>query len=153
MKTLKRDHLRVSPVPDAGTALGQIAGGFDDDKENHPQSGLRTRSPARSDAPINPPRRPVETRATQVRLICSGVESSEKRTVTEAASFASLSIRQARWRRSIYAPSATCRRQASLSSALRRSSRKMVEAARPSAKAIARSDRPLAFRPASRSLS
>ena len=45
VKTLKRDHLRVSPVPDAGTALGQIAGGFDDDTENHPPSGLRTRSP------------------------------------------------------------------------------------------------------------
>jgi putative transposase len=30
VKTLKRDYLRVSPVPDATTALDQIAGGFDD---------------------------------------------------------------------------------------------------------------------------
>jgi putative transposase len=45
VKTLKRDHLRVSPVPDAKTALDQIAGWFDDYNENHPHSGLRMRSP------------------------------------------------------------------------------------------------------------
>ena len=43
--TLKRDYLRVSPVPDARTALDQIAGWFDDYNENHPHSGLRMRSP------------------------------------------------------------------------------------------------------------
>ncbi len=45
VKTLKRDHLRINSVPDAATALGQIAGWFDDHNENHPHSGLRMRSP------------------------------------------------------------------------------------------------------------
>ena len=45
VKTFKRDYLRVSPVPDARTALDQIAGWFDDYNENHPHSGLRMRSP------------------------------------------------------------------------------------------------------------
>ena len=45
VKTLKRDYLRVSPVPDATTALDQITGWFDDYDENHPHSGLRMRSP------------------------------------------------------------------------------------------------------------
>ena len=45
VKTLKRDYLRVNPVPDARTALDQIAGWFDDYNENHPHSGLRMRSP------------------------------------------------------------------------------------------------------------
>ena len=45
VKTLKRDYLRISPVPDAKTALDHIAGWFDDYNENHPHSGLRMRSP------------------------------------------------------------------------------------------------------------
>ena len=45
VKTFKRDYLRVRPVPDARTALDQIAGWFDDYNENHPHSGLRMRSP------------------------------------------------------------------------------------------------------------
>ena len=45
VKTLKRDYLRISPVPDAKTALDKIAGWFDDYNENHPHSGLRMRSP------------------------------------------------------------------------------------------------------------
>jgi putative transposase len=45
VKTFKRDYLRVSPVPDAKTALDQIAGWFDDYNENHPHSGLPMRSP------------------------------------------------------------------------------------------------------------
>ena len=45
VKTLKRDYVRVHPVPDATTALDQIAGWFDDYNENHPHSGLRMRSP------------------------------------------------------------------------------------------------------------
>jgi len=48
VKTLKRDYLRVGPVPDARTALDQIAGWFDDYNENHPHSGLRMRSPRES---------------------------------------------------------------------------------------------------------
>ena len=45
VKTLKRDYVRVNPIPDAATALDQIAGWFEDYNENHPHSGLRMRSP------------------------------------------------------------------------------------------------------------
>jgi putative transposase len=45
VKTFKRDYLRVSPLPNAAMALGQIAGWFEDYNENHPHSGLRMRSP------------------------------------------------------------------------------------------------------------
>ena len=45
VKTFKRDYVRVNPVPDALTALRQIAGWFEDYNENHPHSGLRMRSP------------------------------------------------------------------------------------------------------------
>ena len=40
MKTLKRDYLRMSSVPEAETALDQTAGWFDDYNENYPHSGL-----------------------------------------------------------------------------------------------------------------
>jgi transposase InsO family protein len=45
VKTFKRDYVRVNPLPDALTALRQIAGWFEDYNENHPHSGLRMRSP------------------------------------------------------------------------------------------------------------
>ena len=45
VKTFKRDYVRVNPVPDALTALRQIAGWFEDYNENHPHSGLRMHSP------------------------------------------------------------------------------------------------------------
>jgi len=45
VKTFKRDYVRVNPLPDAATALQQIAGWFEDYNENHPHSGLRMRSP------------------------------------------------------------------------------------------------------------
>jgi putative transposase len=45
VKTFKRDYARVNPLPDAVTALGKIAGWFEDYNENHPHSGLRMRSP------------------------------------------------------------------------------------------------------------
>ena len=45
VKTLKRDHVRVNPLPDAAAALGQFAGWFEDYNENHPHTGLRMRSP------------------------------------------------------------------------------------------------------------
>lgn len=45
VKTFKRDYLRVNPLPDAKTALDQLAGWFEDYNENHPHSGLRMRSP------------------------------------------------------------------------------------------------------------
>lgn len=44
VKTLKRDYLRVNPVPDARTAFNQIDGRFGDYNETHPHSGLRVRS-------------------------------------------------------------------------------------------------------------
>jgi putative transposase len=45
VKTLKRDYLRVNPLPDAHTVLRQIAGWIDDYNEIHPHSALRMRSP------------------------------------------------------------------------------------------------------------
>jgi transposase InsO family protein len=45
VKTFKRDYVRVHPLPDALTAFRQIAGWFEDYKDNHPHSGLKMRSP------------------------------------------------------------------------------------------------------------
>lgn len=45
VNTLKRDYVRVTPLPDAKTVLGLIAGWFEDYNENHPHSGLKMRSP------------------------------------------------------------------------------------------------------------
>jgi len=45
VKTIKRDYVRINPIPDAETALDLIAGWFEDYNENHPHSGLRMRSP------------------------------------------------------------------------------------------------------------
>ena len=45
VKTMKRDYVRVHPIPDAATALAQITGWFDDYNENHPHSGLKWKSP------------------------------------------------------------------------------------------------------------
>jgi putative transposase len=45
VKTFKRDYLRISPLPDALSALRQLAGWVDDYNENHPHSALRMRSP------------------------------------------------------------------------------------------------------------
>jgi transposase InsO family protein len=45
VKTFKRDYVRVSSLPDAQTALRQIAGWVDDYNEIHPHSALRMRSP------------------------------------------------------------------------------------------------------------
>jgi transposase InsO family protein len=45
VKTLKRDYVRIHPLPNAVTALDQIAGWLEDYNENHPHSGLRMRSP------------------------------------------------------------------------------------------------------------
>ena len=45
VKTLKRDHLRLKPIPDATSALDQLAGWFEDYNESHPHSGLNIRSP------------------------------------------------------------------------------------------------------------
>lgn len=45
VKTFKRDYVRISPIPDAKTALPLIAGWIEDYNENHPHSGLKMRSP------------------------------------------------------------------------------------------------------------
>ena len=45
VKTLKRDYVQVTPLPDAETVLGLIASWIEDYNENHPHSGLRMRSP------------------------------------------------------------------------------------------------------------
>lgn len=43
--TLKRDYVRVSPLPDGPTALTSLAGWIEDYNNNHPHSGLKMRSP------------------------------------------------------------------------------------------------------------
>ena len=45
MRTFKRDHTRLRPLPDARTVLGQLEGWFDDYSHNHPHSELGMRSP------------------------------------------------------------------------------------------------------------
>ena len=45
VKTLKRDYVHVTPLPDATTVLGLIAGWIEDYNDNHPHSGLKMRSP------------------------------------------------------------------------------------------------------------
>jgi transposase InsO family protein len=45
VKTLKRDYVHVTPLPDAAKVLGLIAGWIEDYNDNHPHSGLKMRSP------------------------------------------------------------------------------------------------------------
>ena len=45
VKTLKRDYVRVNPLPDAETVLRLIGNWIEDYNENHPHSGLKWRSP------------------------------------------------------------------------------------------------------------
>jgi hypothetical protein len=45
VKTLKRDYIRISPLPDADTALRQIDGWIEDYNEIHPHSALKMASP------------------------------------------------------------------------------------------------------------
>ena len=45
VKTLKRDYVQVTPLPDVQTVLGLIGGWIDDYNDNHPHSALRMRSP------------------------------------------------------------------------------------------------------------
>ncbi len=45
VNTLKRDYVRVTPLPDAEAALGLVGGWIEDYNENHPHSGLKMRSP------------------------------------------------------------------------------------------------------------
>lgn len=46
VKTLKRDYVQVTPLPDAQTVLGFIGGWIEDYHDNHPHSGLKMRSPS-----------------------------------------------------------------------------------------------------------
>lgn len=43
--TLKRDHVQVTPLPDATSALASIATRLEDHNDHHPHSGPRMRSP------------------------------------------------------------------------------------------------------------
>lgn len=45
VKTLKRDYVRVNPLPDAQTVLSSIGDWIEDYNENHPHSGLKWKSP------------------------------------------------------------------------------------------------------------
>ncbi len=45
VKTLKRDYIRISPIPDAETALRKIDGWIEDYNEIHPHSALKMASP------------------------------------------------------------------------------------------------------------
>ena len=45
VKTLKRDYVRINPLPDAATAITAIANWMDDYNEVHPHSRLAYRSP------------------------------------------------------------------------------------------------------------
>ncbi len=45
MKTLKRDYVRVNPLPDAETVLTLIRDWIEDYNENHPHGGLKWRLP------------------------------------------------------------------------------------------------------------
>src|SRR6056297_27718 len=56
VKTLKRDHVRVTPLPDARTAIGLADGRISDHDTVHPHSALRMRSPAEFRAAPDPSR-------------------------------------------------------------------------------------------------
>ena len=56
VKTLRRDYVRVTPLPDADTVLDLVAGWIDDYNTVHPHSALAMRSPAEFRAALNPSR-------------------------------------------------------------------------------------------------
>ena len=56
VKTLKRDYVRVAPLPDARTAIGLVDGWISDYNTIHPNSALHMRSPAEFRAALNPSR-------------------------------------------------------------------------------------------------
>jgi putative transposase len=45
VNTLKRDYVPITPLPDARSVLGSVAGWIKDRTENHPRSGHKMRSP------------------------------------------------------------------------------------------------------------
>lgn len=56
VKTLKRDYVRITPLPDARTVLGLVDGWITDYNTVHPHSALRMCSPAEFRAALNPSR-------------------------------------------------------------------------------------------------
>ena len=56
VKTLKRDYVRVTPLPDAQTVLGLVAGWITEYNTVHPHSALRMRSPVKFREALNPSR-------------------------------------------------------------------------------------------------
>jgi putative transposase len=55
VKTVKRDYVRISPIPNANAALALIDGWMEDYNTVHPDSRLGYRSPGNTSFP-NPPR-------------------------------------------------------------------------------------------------
>ncbi len=45
VRTMKRDHIRTNPSPNAERALKLVVGWFEDYYDNHPHFGLKMRSP------------------------------------------------------------------------------------------------------------
>ena len=56
VKTLKRDYVRITPLPNAGVVLGLVDGWIADCNTVHPHSALRMRSPAEFRDALNPSR-------------------------------------------------------------------------------------------------
>lgn len=54
VKTLKRDYVRITPLPDAVTALGLVSAWIDDYNTVHPHSALAMRSPVEFRSAFNP---------------------------------------------------------------------------------------------------
>ena len=56
VKTLRRDYIRITPLPEAANVLGLVAGWIDDYNTVHPHSALAMRSPREFRATLNPSR-------------------------------------------------------------------------------------------------
>jgi transposase InsO family protein len=54
VKTLKRDYVRITPLPDAAAVLGLVTAWIDDYNTVHPHSALAMRSPVEFRAALNP---------------------------------------------------------------------------------------------------
>lgn len=54
VKTLKRDYVRIIPLPDAATVLGLVPAWIDDYNTVHPHSALAMRSPVEFRSALNP---------------------------------------------------------------------------------------------------
>jgi len=69
--TLKRDYVRVSPLPDALTALTSLARWIEDYNDDHPYSGLRMRSPREHRAMVSTTDREGPAKRGKVSRIAS----------------------------------------------------------------------------------